>query len=223
MAPTASERVVPRLLWITDRRNCGGRTVVQVARAFLDGAHASGMPLGVLLREKDLSGGEQYALAQALRGMTRDVQATLLVSARIDVALAADADGVHLPQNDLPAGVARALLGDRLLGVSCHSAAEVDAAVAGGADYVTFGPVYDTPSKRSYGPPVGLEALAAVCAACGVPVLGLGGIDLKTGAAVLDAGAHGLACISTVAAAADPAAAAAGLARLGAVHAPGVA
>ena len=207
MAPPATERAIPRLLWITDRRACRGRILPHVAERFLADTQAAGLSRGVLVREKDLPGGELYHAVTVLRAVTREAGAMLLVSGRIDVALAADADGVHLPQDDLPVEVARALLGDRLLGVSCHSAQEVDAAVRAGADYVTFGPVYDTASKRAYGPPVGVEALAAVCAACSVPVLALGGISIAHAPAALAAGAHGLAFISAVAAADDPAAA----------------
>lgn len=210
---------VPRLLWITDRTACGGRSLAEVCHRFCAGASGTGLPLGVLLREKDLPGRELYGYAQSLRMVTREHGAALLVSARVDVAVAADADGVHLPQNDLPADVARTLLGDRLLGVSCHTKGEADAAAAGGADYVTFGPVYDTPSKRGYGPPVGLDALRTVVAASPVPVLGLGGVTLENGAAVLAAGAHGLAFISAVAGAPEPARAAADFAALLAEHA----
>ncbi len=209
-----AERAVPRLLWITDRTQCPDGDVLRVARAFLSAATEHGDRAGVLLREKDLDGGALLQHARALREVTRGYAATLLVSARADVAIAAEADGVHLPQDDLPAEVARSLLGTRLLGVSCHSPREVDDAVDGGADYVTFGPVYDTASKRTYGPPVGVEALAAVCAACSVPVLALGGITMANGPAALAAGAHGLAFISAVATAADPAAAAAGFTAL---------
>lgn len=213
MAPSA-KRAIPRLLWITDRTQCADGDVVRVARGFLSGAGEHGDRAGVLLREKDLDGGDLFRYAQDLRHVTHTAGAALLISARADVALAADADGVHLPQNDLPPAVVRSLLGGRLFGVSCHSQAEVAAAVEAGADYVTFGPVYDTPSKRAYGAPVGVEALAAVCATCPVPVLGLGGIDVANGAPVLDAGAYGLAFISAIAAADDPAAAAAGFASL---------
>lgn len=206
-----AESTIPRLLWITDRRHCRGRSLSEVCESFLAGAADCGLPVGVLLREKDLPGRDLYDHASRLRAITRAHGATLLISGRADVAHAVDADGVHLPQNDLPAPVARELLAERLLGVSCHSNDEAARAVRGGADYITFGPVFDTPSKRVYGPPVGLEALTAVAAACSVPVLALGGITKDRAAVVQDAGAYGIACISAIAAAPDPADAAAGL------------
>ncbi|RMF88117.1 MAG: thiamine phosphate synthase, partial [Nitrospirae bacterium] len=110
-------------------------------------ALAAGVRL-VQLREKGLADRDLLALARRLRALTRDHGALLLVNGRPDIALAAEADGVHLPVAGLPAPVVRALLGPgRLVGRSCHTLAEVAAAEAEGADYATFGPVYPTPSK----------------------------------------------------------------------------
>jgi len=130
----------------------------------------------------------------------------LVVNDRIDVALAAGADGVHLPSAGISPAEARALLGEgRLIGVSCHSSLDVARALEGGADFATFGPIFDTPSKRAYGPPVGLARLAEA-ARLGLPLLGLGGVDLSNAASVVEAGACGLAAIRAWLEADDPAA-----------------
>ncbi len=160
------------------------------------------------LREKDLGGRDLLALARALLAVCREADQLLLVNDRLDVALAAGADGVHLPSAGLPPAEARRLLGaGKLLGVSCHSAADVRRAKDGGADYATFGPVFETPSKRAFGPPPGLSALAEA-AALGLPLVGLGGVEAGNAAAVRAAGACGVAAIRAWLAAADPGAAA---------------
>jgi thiamine-phosphate pyrophosphorylase len=129
------------------------------------------------------------------------------VNDRADVAVAAGADGVHLPSAGIPPAEARRLLGPgRLVGVSCHSAADVRRAAEGGADFATFGPVFETPSKRAFGPPPGLPALADA-AALGLPLVGLGGIDPANAASVRRAGACGVAAIRAWLSAPDPAAA----------------
>ncbi len=157
-----------------------------------------GLPPGrvlVQLREKDLGGRELLALARALAAVCRAAGQRLIVNDRVDVAQAAGADGVHLPAAGIPAADARRLLGpDALLGVSCHSAAEVRRAREAGASFATVSPVYDTPSKRVYGPPVGLAVLRAA-AAQGLPVIALGGVTPARVPEVLAAGAHGVAAI----------------------------
>jgi thiamine-phosphate pyrophosphorylase len=193
----------PRVHLITDRRLAVDLTAT--ARRALVGL-APGTA-AVHLREKDLGGRELLRLAGALLAACRESGQLLLVNDRLDVALAAGADGVHLPAAGLPPAEARRLLGPgRLLGVSCHSAADVGRALRGGADFATFGPVFDTPSKRAHGPPVGLAALAEA-AAVGLPLVGLGGIEPGNAAAVWAAGARGVAAIRAWLAAPDPAAA----------------
>ena len=147
---------------------------------------------------------EKLTLARALWKVTSATGQVLLVNDRIDVAMAAGADGVHLPSAGTPPGEARRLLGSTpLVSVSCHSRDDVARALAGGADFATFGPVYDTPSKRGYGPPVGLERLREA-AALGLPLVGLGGIDAGNARAVAEAGAAGVAAIRAWLDAADP-------------------
>jgi thiamine-phosphate pyrophosphorylase len=188
---------------VTDRHQTGGRPLCAVVEAALRG----GAP-AFQLREKDLTPRDLYPLALEMRQLTQAYGARLLINDRIDVALAVNADGVHLTSVSLPANVARQLLGpDRLIGVSTHNAAEAQAAAEGGADFLVFGPVFFTPSKAPYGQPVGLEALRAVRAMVSRPILAIGGITKANLDQVLAAGANGIAVISAVISAADPTAA----------------
>jgi thiamine-phosphate pyrophosphorylase len=181
---------VPVVHLITDRRVCPD----PVARLAASLPAARGR-VAVHLREKDLGGAALLALAGSLRQICRTRGALLLVNDRVDVAAAAGADGVHLPSAGIPPGQARRLLpAGALVGVSCHSEADVSRALAAGADYATFGPVFDTPSKRAYGPPLGLEALRRA-PALGLPLVALGGIDPGSARAAVAAGARGLAVI----------------------------
>ncbi len=190
---------------ITDRRQCDD-VVACVEKALRGGARA------VQLRDKDLFTRERFELGQRLRAVTAKFGARLIVNGDAALALALDADGVHLPQDGLPADVARGLLGpDKLIGVSTHSPAEAAEAVERGADFITFGPVYHTPSKAQYGASVGVEALRTVCADVGLPVFALGGVTPSKIEEVVFAGATGVAMISAVLAVSDPEAAASGI------------
>lgn len=192
---------------ITDRLQTGGRSLEAVV-----GAAAEGGARAFQLREKDLAMRDLCALAARLLPIVRRAGGALLVNDRVDVALALDLDGVHLPQAGLPAAEAQRLLGPRRsVGVSCHSLAEAREAEAGGADFITFGPVYETPSKRAYGPPVGLSALRAARAEVRLPIFALGGVSAARVPETFAAGADGIAVISAVIAAADVAEAVAGL------------
>jgi thiamine-phosphate pyrophosphorylase len=188
------------LLLVTDRRVAAGRLEEAVAAALDGGCRA------VQLREKDLPARDLLLLAERLRALTDRHGALLLVNDRVDVALAAGADGVHLGNGSVPPAEARKLLGpSRLVGVSAHSLRELEAAVAGGADYATFGPVWATPSKAQYGEPVGLPALARASRSTSLPLYALGGVTAPRAAEALAAGAGGVALIGAVLAAADPA------------------
>jgi thiamine-phosphate pyrophosphorylase len=140
----------------------------------------------------------------------------LLVNDRIDVALACDADGVHLPAGSFDVRDARALIGaERLVAVSTHSPEEVVAAERAGADFVVFGPVFDTPSKRPYGDPLGLDLLKHAAASARIPVFAIGGITVDCLYDVRAAGAAGAAVIRAILAADDPEHAARGFVRGG--------
>lgn len=197
-----------RLIVVTDP-DCGaGREVVQVARLAL----AAGAP-ALQLRWKDGSAREMAELGRRLREDTHRSGALLFVNDRLDVALAIGADGAHVGNEDLPLPAARRIAPPGfLLGRSVDRVEEVAAAVAEGADYLGAGPVFPTGSKLDAGPVMGVEGIAAVVrSARGVPVVGIGGIDVTGAAAVVRAGAAGVAVIGAVMRAPDPRAAVEGL------------
>lgn len=154
----------------------------------------------IQIREKDLEARELTGLVRRAVEDTQSTGARILVNDRLDVALAANAAGIHLGEKSLPLGAVaewRRSSGRRdfLIGVSCHSLEAARAAELGGADYVFFGPVFATPSKAAFGPPQGLDRLREVCAAVKIPVVAIGGVNLENARACLDAGAAGIAAI----------------------------
>lgn len=188
---------------ITDRQLTGGRPLLTVVEAALRGGARA-----FQLREKDLPPRDLYPLAQEMRQLTQAYGARLLINDRVDVALAANADGVHLTTTSLPARVARRVLGPgRLIGVSTHTLAEAQAAADEGADFLVVGPVFFTPSKAPYGEPIRLDALRAVRAVLELPILAIGGIKKANLDQVIAAGADGIAVISAIIGADDPTAA----------------
>lgn len=191
------------LYLITDRHQTGGRPLLEVVEAALSGGVRA-----VQLREKDLPTVELYDLAWELRSLTARFDARLLINERIDVALAVEADGVQLGINSLPVTAARRIAPDLIIGYSSHSVGEAAAVLAKGADFVTFGPVFPTPSKAAYGEPLGLDALAEACDRLSGPVFALGGIKQTNLAQVTVTGCYRVALISDILAAPDPAAAA---------------
>ena len=164
------------------------------------------------MREKDLPASEVFDLARRLCSLCRRYGARLLINDRIDVALAVKADGVHLPVDSFTPADARRVLGPAaIIGASTHTLAEARAAAAGGADFIVFGPVFDTPSKRLFGPPLGLDALSEVVREIDVPVLAIGGVTAERGPTLRRCGARGVAAVSAILTASDPCAAAAAL------------
>lgn len=200
--------VIPFSLYlITDRTQTNGRALGTVVRQALEG----GVRV-VQLREKDLSGRDLFGMARELRHITQEYGAQLVINDRLDIALAVGADGVHLGAGSLPVAETRRILGpERLIGYSAHAVSEARQAEADGADFVTFGPVYPTPSKAAYGAPVGVELLAEATSSLTIPVFALGGVKKTSIAELLTAGARGIALISAIIAAPDPRAAAATL------------
>jgi len=159
-------------------------------------AVAAGIDL-VQIREKKLNATVLYQLSANAAGLTKGSATKLLINDRSDIAAAVAADGVHLTTNSLPAEVVRRTFGDGfLIGVSTHSAAEASVARRSGADFVVFGPVFETASKSKYGTPVGLANLEKVCSKLSpFPVLALGGLTISNVADCIKAGAHGIAAI----------------------------
>jgi thiamine-phosphate pyrophosphorylase len=154
----------------------------------------------IQLRERDLPARRLIEFTRAAIAVAHPHGARILVNDRLDAALAAGADGVHLRASSLPVTEVRTLADRRglrnfLIGASTHALAEARAAEAGGADFIVCGPVYDTLSKRAYGPPLGLDCLADICRAVRLPVLAIGGITLTNFHEPLQRGAAGLAAI----------------------------
>ena len=166
------------------------------------------------LRAKQLEGCALLAAGRELLAITGRYGSPLFLNDRVDVALLLGAAGAHLPARGLPVKVARRIAPDLLLGASTHSLAEARMAVAGGADLVTLGPVWATPSKAGMGEPVGVVMLGEVVQRVAVPVFALGGVDKERAGECVAAGAR-LACIRAVLDAEDPAAAVAGLIEVG--------
>ena len=163
----------------------------------------------IQLRKKTMAKGEQYSIARALRRLTQLHGALFIVNDHADIAIAADADGVHLGQDDLPPSAVRELPGfdGRLIGRSTHSLEQAKGAIGEGADYLAVGPVYPTPTKAGR-PPVGTALVSDVAAIADRPFLAVGGIDDENAPAVVEAGAGAIAVVRAVYDAADPAEAA---------------
>ena len=190
------------LCLVTDRTQTGGRDLVAVVRDCL----TAGLP-AVQVREKDLGAADLARLCRALRGPTAERGALLIVNDRVDVALAVGADAVQRTSASLPIEDIRVLADKRLrVGASVHSLDEARAARAAGADWIVFGPIFDTPSKLRYGPPQGLAALERVVRAVQAPVIAIGGITPERVRDVRRAGADGVAVISAILMAPSPAA-----------------
>jgi thiamine-phosphate pyrophosphorylase len=182
---------VPQLYYITDRQICPIPLLDNIKRAIEAGVDF------IQIREKDLSARELLSLARSAREMKRGHETRILVNDRLDVALAADLDGIHVSQNSIPAHQIHDKLTkpDFLIGVSTHSLEEVKAAQSQRANFATFGPVFFTPSKAAYGEPVGLGALNKVCEFVRIPIFALGGVDKNNYLECLLNGASGVAAI----------------------------
>jgi len=192
-----------RLCLVTDRTQTRDRDLIAVVAQCL----AAGLP-AVQVREKDLPAAEVAQLCRAVRPITAVRGALLIVNDRIDIALAVGADGVQRTSTSLSIEDMRRAADKRVrVGASVHSLAEAVSAATAGAEWLFFGPVYDTPSKRRYGPPQGLSALERVASAVAVPVIAIGGVTPERVAEVRGAGAHGVAAISAILSADSPAAA----------------
>ncbi|HDH00860.1 MAG TPA: thiamine phosphate synthase, partial [Nitrospirae bacterium] len=178
---------------VTDRRQLSIPLLEGIEEALKGGIRA------IQLREKDLSVRELLVLAAELRELTSRYDARLFINDRVDVAMVVEADGVHLGAGGMPVDSVRRLIGgEMLIGVSTHSLGDAEAAERAGADFITFGPVYETPSKMKYGPPQGPEKLRKVAGNIRIPVFAIGGIKKEKIGEVRDAGARGIALISGI-------------------------
>jgi len=179
---------------ILDPSVCPARPLVEVLTA----AAEDGATL-FQYRNKTGSMKDAYVEALALRQAAAKAGVLFIVNDRCDLALAVDADGVHLGQGDLPLDLARQVMGpDRLIGISTHNPDQVRKATAGKPDYLGFGPIFKPGSKQDHDPVVGLEGLRAMRRLTSLPVFAIGGIQIDQAAEVIRAGANGVAVISAI-------------------------
>jgi thiamine-phosphate pyrophosphorylase len=198
-----TDRISPglwRLHVLTDRKTSRGRSHLQVAEA----AIAGGADV-LQLRDKEASSARLYQEALQLRKLTRDAQVPFIVNDRLDIALAVDADGVHVGQSDLPASVVRRIIGPgKILGVSVATVEEALQAEKDGADYLGVGPVFEARgTKPDTCEPMGLECIARIRRHCRLPIVAIGGIDAENARKVREAGADAAAVISAIVSADD--------------------
>lgn len=188
------------LYLVTDRSLSRGRATVEVVRAAVAGGVGC-----VQLREKQLSSRELIEEARLLVALLRPLNIPLIVNDRVDVALAADADGVHLGQSDMHIADARRLLGpERLIGISAESLDDAITAERDGANYIGISPVFSTLTKKDIAQPLGLAGVREIRSRVGLPLVGIGGISAANAAEVVRAGADGVAVVSAIVAAACP-------------------
>jgi len=193
-----------RLCLITDRSLANGRQLAWIVAEAVKG----GVTL-VQLRDKTSSTRALVDDARRLKALLTPARVPLLINDRVDVALAARADGVHVGQSDMPVGLARQLLGaNAIIGLSVTKAAEARAADAELADYLGVGPIFPQTTKPDATPPLGLAGLAAIRLLTAKPLVAIGGISARNADAVRSAGADGIAVVSAIMAAKDPEAAA---------------
>ena len=195
------------LYLVTDSALAMGRPLLDVVCAAIDGGVTC-----VQVREKDVPSRVYVSQLLSVRPLLRERGIPLFVNDRVDVALAVEADGVHLGQTDLPLSMARGVAAGRLLiGVSCESVQDAVDAERGGADYASVSPVFATPTKTDTAPALGLDGVRAVRRAVCLPVVAIGGIGATNAADVIRAGADGICVVSAIVSAPDPRAAAASL------------
>lgn len=183
-----------KLYLVTDRGLCGGRDLCEIVRA----AAAGGVTM-VQLREKDIDTRTFVEEALALKGVLAPLGIPLIINDRVDIALAADADGVHIGQSDMPYQTARRLLGpDKIIGLSVENMQQVVQANTFDVDYIGVSPVFATPTKTDTAAPFGIEGLREAVTLSRHPAVGIGGMNSSTAARVFAAGAAGIAVVSAI-------------------------
>lgn len=189
-----------RLYLVTDRPLSLGRDIAWVVEEAVKGGATM-----VQLREKDIDTREFIALACRLQPILKEAGVPLIINDRVDVALAVDADGVHIGQSDMPYDIARRLLGpDKIIGLSVENMDEVREANSLDVDYIGISPVYSTATKTDTAPPFGLEGLGEAVRLSVHPTVAIGGMNIKTAADVLGTGVDGIAVVSGICSAPDP-------------------
>ena len=199
-AETTTAKKIGRLHVITD-------TVIQsrFTHAVLAEMAVEGGADTIQFRQKTGTTRQLIESARALQAICAHAGVPLIVNDRADVALAVGAAGVHLGQDDLPIAIGRRILpAEMIIGATAKTELSIQQAITEGADYIGFGPIYQTTSKSDAQTPKGLEGLRHICSIATCPVIAIGGITIETASAVMEAGAYGIAVISAVCAAVDP-------------------
>jgi thiamine-phosphate pyrophosphorylase len=204
------------LYLVTDSSLCRGRSLTDVVAQAVRGGVTC-----VQLREKELGTREFLAQAQALKSLLLPLQIPLVINDRIDVALACEADGVHLGQSDMPVDLVRKILPPQMfIGLSVENEHDITQAIGMPVDYLGISPVFATPTKTDTQTPWGLAGLKRARAMTALPLVAIGGVNITNAAHVRQGGADGLAIVSAICAADDPALAAAELLALARANFP---
>lgn len=193
MSPATSRMVLPALYAILDPEQMQGQPPETVLLELLQGGAKI-----VQLRAKIMPPRDMLELARKARAITRRYDCRLIVNDRIDIAIACDADGAHLGQEDLPLPVARKIMPDRIIGISTHDLAQARGAESAGADYIGFGPMFGTNTKQTGYSARGLDGLREIRAAVKLPIVAIGGINENNIAQVWQTGADAAAIISDI-------------------------
>jgi thiamine-phosphate pyrophosphorylase len=188
------------LYLVTDRGLAKGKSTLDILEAAVEGGVTC-----VQIREKEGSIREFLTEALAVRNLLKRFGIPLIINDRLDVALAVNADGVHLGQTDMPLQAARRIVGkSMLIGISAESIEDAVKAQKGGADYVSVSPVFSTPTKTDTAPPLGLEGLRKIRTTVKAPLVGIGGINSENVESVIQSGADGVAVVSAIVCADNP-------------------
>lgn len=183
-----------RLYLVTERSMLRGRDLTDVVMQAVEG----GVTM-VQLREKDISTREFIELAQALKSVLMRMRVPFIINDRVDVALAVDADGVHIGQSDMPYDIARRMLGsDKIIGLSVENFAEIEEANRLDVDYIGVSPVFATPTKTDTAMPFGLDGLREAVRRSLHPSVAIGGINMSNFRSVLSTGTNGIAVVSAI-------------------------
>ncbi len=192
---------LPKLYLISDRLGC------QNLYSTVEESFKGGLRM-FQLREKDLSSRELLELARDFRELSHRFNALLIINDRLDIALAVGADGIHVGINSMPVPIIKNTLSrlnqDMMIGYSAHSLDEALKVMTYGVDWITYSPIFDTPSKKSFGPPQGVDSLIEVINRVDIPVFALGGIKVHNIEKLKHTGVHGLAVISEIISTDDP-------------------
>jgi thiamine-phosphate pyrophosphorylase len=198
------------LYLVTDRGLARGRSTLEIVKAAVQGGVTC-----VQLREKKCSTLEFIEQARTVKDFLKARGVPLVINDRVDVALAVEADGVHLGQTDMPLAIAKKILGGSMfIGISAESLEDALEAEKGGADYLGVSPIYGTPTKTDTAAALGLEGLREIKKAVNIPLVGIGGLNPGNAPEVIRNGADGVAVVSAIVAADDPGQAAAELKRI---------